>query len=260
MTVAVSRTPWVLGWNEARRLVVHPAYLAGLAVVVPVMGLGAVSDVNLPTARKVFEFTVGAQLVWYGLASLLAAGMAASLARRSHAEEVLDAQPASKGTRAAAHCLAVLLGPAVVSVGLTAGMWLLERNHERPFGLYTGTELTQVPFVVLGGGLLGVLAARWLPWRGGLLVALVATVVATGWVLGQGRYGWLAAWTTARPVVDDPDFTSGSQGWHAVYLAGLCLLAGLAACIGDVRRKGSWLAIGALVLAGTAGVGWVQLP
>lgn len=260
MTAVTSRTPWVLGWTEARRLVVHPAYLAGVALVVPVMGVRAVTDVTLPSARAVFEFTVGAQLVWYGLVSLLAAGMAASLARRSHAEEVLQAQPASTGARAAAHCLAVLLGPAAVSVLVTAGMWSFERGQEQPFGSFSGTELVQVPFVVLGGGLLGVLAARWLPWRGGLLVALVATVVVTGWVLGQGRYGWLAPWTAAQPVLDDPDFTAGSQGWHAAYLAGLCLLAGLAVCIADVRRTRAWWATAALALAATAAAGWAQLP
>ena len=54
----------------------------------------------------------------------------------------------------------------------------------------------------------GVLAARWMRWRGGLLVALVGTIVATGWVLGQGRFGWLAPWTTARSMLDDEAATT----------------------------------------------------
>ena len=256
MSAVAVRTSLALGWNEARRLVVHPAYLAGALVVVPTLGVGA----RLPSAQEVVAFVVNVQLVWYGLMSLLAAGLVVSLARRSRAEEVLEAQPATPATRAAAHGLAVLLGPTLVSVVLTGGAWLLERGQADRTETFIGAELAQVPFVVLGGGLLGVLAARWLRWRGGLLVALVGTIVATGWVLGQGRYGWLAPWTTARSVLDDDDFTHGSQAWHAAYLALLCGLALLAVCLSDARRKRPLVVLGALLLAATGVVGWVQLP
>ena len=254
------RTSWALGRNEARRLVLHPAYLVGAFVVVPTVGLGAVAGARLPSARQVFDFVVNVQLVWYGLMSLLAAGLVASLARRSRAEEVLESQPAGPGTRAAAHCLVVLLGPATLSLVLTGGVWLLERSQDQPFGTFTGAELAQVPAVVLGGGLLGVVAARWLRWRGGLLVALVGTVVATGWVLGQGRFGWLAPWTTAGSMLDDADFVGGSAGWHAVYLALLCGLAAVVACLPDVRRRGRLVAIGSVIVAAAAVAGWAQLP
>jgi len=260
MSTVALRTSWALGWNEAQRLVVHPAYLVGAFVVAPTMGLGAVAGASLPSARQVFDVVVNVQLVWYGLMSLMAAGLVASLPRRSGAEEVLESQPASLGTRAAARCLAVLLGPTAVSAILTAGVWLLERSQDEPFGTFSGAELVQVPFVVLGGGLLGVLAARWMRWRGGLLVALVGTVVATGWVLGQGRFGWLAPWTTNRTVLDDDDFASGSQLWHATYLALLCGVAFVAVCLSDAVRRGRLFALGALVLAATALVGWAQLP
>lgn len=260
MNSVAIRTSWALGWNEARRLVVHPAYLVGAFVIVPTVGLGAVADARLPSARQVFDVVVNVQLVWYGLMSLLAAGLVASLARRSRAEEVLESQPAGPGTRAAAHCLAVLLGPASASAALTTGAWLLERSQDEPFGTFSGAELAQVPFVVLGGGLLGVLAARWMRWRGGLLVALVGTVVATGWVLGQGRFGWLAPWTTSRTLLDDDDFAGGSQLWHAAYLALLCGLAFVVVCLSDAIRRGRLLALGAVVLAATALVGWAQLP
>lgn len=260
MNAVASRTAWVLGWNEACRLVIHPAYLVGALVVVPTVGLGAVADARLPSAHQVFDVVVNVQLVWYGLMSLLAAGLVASLSRRSGAEEVLECQPAGPGTRATARCLAVLLGPAAVSAILTAGVWLLERGQDEPFGTFSGAELTQVPLVVLGGGLLGVLAARWMRWRGGLLVALVGTVVATGWVLGQGRFGWLAPWTTSRTLLDDDDFVRGSQQWHAAYLALLCGLAFVAVCLSDASRRGRLLALGAVVLAATAFAGWAQLP
>lgn len=260
MSTIAMRTSWALGWNEAKRLVAHPAYLVGAFVVVPTVGLGAVADASLPSARQVFDFVVNVQLVWYGLMSLLAAGMVASLARRSGAEEVLEAQPAGPGTLAAARCLAVLLGPGALSVLLTAGVWLLERGQDEPFGTFSGAELAQVPFVVLGGGLLGVLAARWMRWRGGLLVALVGTVVATGWVNGQGRYGWLAPWTTSRILLDDDDFAHGSQSWHAAYLALLCGLAFVAVCLSDARRRGRVLALGAVLVAATVLAGWAQLP
>lgn len=125
MSTVALRTSWALGRNEARRLVVHPAYLAGALLVVPTVGVGAVADASLPSARQVFDFVVNVQLVWYGLMSLLAAGMVASLARRSGAEEVLESQPAGSGTRAAARCLAVLLGPGTLSAVLTTGLGFL---------------------------------------------------------------------------------------------------------------------------------------
>jgi hypothetical protein len=249
-----------LGWAEARRLVVHPAYLVGALVVVPVMGLRALNSASLPSARQVFVFAVGAQLIWYGLVSLFAAGLVTSLARRSSAEDVLEASPSGAATRTAGCCLAVLLGPAAVSALLTVGAWLLERTQEEPFGLFTVAELAQVPFVVLGGGLLGVVAARWLPWRGGLLVAFMATVIATGWMLGRGRYGWLAPWSTARTLLDDADFAGGSTGLHTTYLALLCAVAAVLACLPDVRHRGRFAAIGAVIVAAAAVAGWAQLP
>lgn len=260
MTGAALRTPWVLGWYEARRLVVHPSYLLGVLVIVPTFGLRAVSGASLPSARQVFETVTGVQLVWYGLMSLLATGLVASLARRSSAEDVLEAQPTGAAARTAAHCLAVLLGPALVSVLLTIGAWLLEQAQDERFGIYTAAELAQVPAVVLGGGLLGVVSARWLRWRGGLLVAFVGTAMGTGWVLGQGRFGWLAPWTSSRSMLDDPDFVGGSAGWHAAYLTLLCALAALFSCLPDVRRPGRLVAAGSVVVAAAALAGWAQLP
>jgi hypothetical protein len=260
MSTGAIRTSWALGWNEARRLVVHPAYLVGALVIVPTMGLRAVADTRLPSAQQVFDFVVNVQLVWYGLMSLLAAGLISSLGRRSGAEEVLEPVPASPGIRAAARCLAVLMGPAAVSATLTAGAWLLERGQDEPFGSFSGAELAQVPFVVLGGGLVGVLAARWMRWRGGLLVALVGTVVATGWVLAQGRFGWLAPWTTSRVLLDDGDFVHGSQLWHSAYLALLCSLAFVTVCLSDAIRKGRLISLGVVIVTAVAVAGWAQLP
>jgi hypothetical protein len=260
MSAAAMRTSWALGSNEARRLVLHPAYLVGAFVIVPTVGLRATAAARLPSAQQVFDFVVNVQLIWYGLMSLLAAGFISSLGRRSGAEEVLEAQPASPGTRAAARCLAVLLGPAAVSAALTAGAWLLERGQDEPFGSFSGAELAQVPSVVLGGGLLGVLAARWMRWRGGLLVALVGTIVATGWVLGQGRFGWLAPWTTSRVLLDDDDFAHGSQLWHTAYLVLLCGLAVVAVCLSDAIRRGRLFSLGVVIVAAATVVGWAQLP
>ncbi|MEP6760652.1 MAG: hypothetical protein ABJA93_04725 [Sporichthyaceae bacterium] len=260
MSAVGLRTSWALGWNEARRLVLHPVYLLGAFVIVPTVGARAATGADLPSARQVFVVVTGVQLIWYGLMSLLAAGLVASLARRSRAQDVLEALPTGAAARTAAHCVAVLLGPALISVLLTIGVWLLERAQDEPFGIYTAAELAQVPAVVLGGGLLGVAAARWLRWRGGLLVAFVGAVMGTGWILAQGRFGWLAPWTTARSMLDDPDFAGGSAGWHAVYLALLCAFAAVFACLPDVRRRGRLVAIGAVIVAGAAVAGWAQLP
>jgi hypothetical protein len=97
-------------------------------------------------------------------------------------------------------------------------------------------------------------------WRGGLLIALVGTIVATGWVLGQGRFGWLAPWTTSRVLLDDGDFVHGSQLWHSAYLALLCSLAFVTVCLSDAIRKGRLISLGAVIVTAVAVAGWAQLP
>jgi hypothetical protein len=58
----------------------------------------------------------------------------------------------------------------------------------------------------------------------------------------------------------DADFAGGSAGLHAVYLALLCALAAVFACLPDVRRRGRLLAIGAVIVTATVAAGWAQLP
>ena len=53
-------------------------------------------------------------------------------------------------------------------------VWLLEHSGGAPTGVQSPAELAVIPLCVLGGGLLGVAAARWLPWRGAPLIVFVA--------------------------------------------------------------------------------------
>ena len=52
-----------------------------------------------------------------------------------------------------------------------------------------------IPLCVLGGGLLGVAAARWLPWRGAPLIVFVAVFAWVVAVLDRGDLRWTAPWS-----------------------------------------------------------------
>lgn len=63
MSAVAVRTSLALGRTDAGRLVVHPAYVVGALVVVPMMGLRAVVDASLPSPRQAFQVAIAARTV-----------------------------------------------------------------------------------------------------------------------------------------------------------------------------------------------------
>ena len=121
-------------------------------------------------------------------------------------------------------------------------------------------ELAVIPLCTLGGGLLGVAVARWLPWRGAALVvvfALIAWVVA---VLDRGDLWWTAPWTMSPGYYHEDGMGAGSHAWHAFYLLGLSLLAGVAALLRYPSYRRPLLALGVMLWVATLGAAWAQLP
>ena len=122
--------------------------------------------------------TIFVAVAFFGpLIVLFAANLVASSARRSRAEEMLQVTPTTDTRRTWAMCLGIALPLAAVGAVAAGAMALIDSvNTIPPEDLQTAGELAQLPFILAGAGLLGVLGARWLPFTGG---ALITFVVAT---------------------------------------------------------------------------------
>lgn len=230
---------------EGRRVVLHPAFLA-------LLGMFAVVGVN--------GVLLGEALDRYYLPLVFfAANLIASSARRSGTEELLAAAPVSGQARTAAVCLAVL-APTVLAGVAAAALYTVTYGGTDLEKALTIAELLAVPACALGGGLLGVAVARWLPWPGAPLAVMVALVAWSGAAQEKANWIWTSPWTTAHGWLDHPAVLDGSQAWHAVYLAGLAMSAGFAALLRHRSHRAALLATSALVAAATLAAAILQLP
>ena len=116
-----------------------------------------------------------------------------------------------------------------------------------------------IPLCTLGGGLLGVAAAGWLPWRGAPLIVLFGLIAWVVAVFDRGDLRWTAPWSMT-PEFADELLLPGSHLWHAVYLLGLGLLAAVAALLRYPSYRRPLLALGGALWIGTLAACWAQLP
>jgi hypothetical protein len=239
---------------DARRLLLRPSTVLGAYVLFRVMS----PPLPLSTYEGVNRL-VGFTLAFTGLAALV---LVASIGGRDRGAEIVEATPA--GVRAPVLSWVVLLaGLAVLEYGF---LLLLRFGRETPVYrdlLPNGWELTQGPIMLLGGGLLGLLAARLLPvWA----AAPVGVVVATAWVgIVSGTFdstsmlGPVVEWIQYREdglVRVEP----GSFAWHNAYLLGLCGLGLVATLLTVPGRRRALLVAGAVIAVATAVAGALALP
>ena len=246
-----------LAEREAWRIVRHPIYLAMLVYFILLGGV-QVAGGGLSGRETVREVLLVLGLLWFGPATFFAANLVASSARRSHAESQLAAAPTTAYARTLAACLGVL-GPTAAAAAFAAIVWVVEHaggSLDHAQGL---RELAVIPLCTLGGGLLGVAVAEWMPWRGAPLIVLFALLAWVVAVMDRGELQWTAPWTMSRAYYKDALLSAGSPGWHAAYLLGLALLAGVAAVLRHPSHRRPVLAFGAMVLIATLVAGWVQV-
>jgi hypothetical protein len=231
---------------EARRLLLHPAFLAGLAATLWVLVRG--ND----DALQHWWMISGQAAAGAGLGGLtfLTAFLAASRVARDGAGELYTALPAPASRRTAALLLS-LAAAGAATVLVFAVAWLAYVGVDGRIVL-NGEELTpnpiavlQVPLIVLAYGALGAAFGRWTPQ---LALAPLLTVL-----ISVGPVAWSIPWVMldAAPWVDRHDWLVGPPGWHLAFLAGIALAAGGLALVRDDRRA-SVLAAGGVALA-TAG-------
>ncbi len=255
---ASARAVASLALIEARRLVLHPAYLALIGLLVLTAGMDAVD--SLAPTRGSTASLLELLLLFVPLMSFFPAHLVASSVRRANAEDTLDAAPLTARARTLALCLATL-GPAALSaVGVFAYWWVAYRAGPVLEGPLPLGAVASVPLLFVGAGVLGVATARWIRVPGAAL-AVVVGLVAWTIAFGNAPIGaWFCPWVVAYAEAENPLAANGSHLWHAVYLFGLSSLAAVAALLRHAGGRRSLLAAGALVAVLTAVAGWAQLP
>jgi hypothetical protein len=255
---AASRLTPLIG-REARRLVRHPLLWLLAAVVIVTTALDGASDGR---AAGYWYYTIFVAVAFFGpMFVLFTANLVASGARRGRADEMLNATPTTDTRRTWAMTLGVALPLAGAGLTGVGAMVLIDTVAViPPSDLLPAGVLAQLPFVLAGAGLLGVLAARWLPFAGGVVITfLVATL---GGLVLFGRFDsgvWWMWWTTERTFADRQP-VAGQPWLHAAYLAGLCACATVAAVYRDRAQWSRLVLVGVPVLVVTLALGWLQLP
>ena len=254
-----------LSGREARRLARHPAlWLVPVATV-------AIAVAEAPGVAHPAQFwylNVFLTVASLGPAvAIFAANMVASGARRARSEEVLGVAPMPDTERTLALCLGVALTLGGIGAGGVVVMSLIAANGQmEPSSTQTAGELAQIPPILVGAGLLGVLTARWLRFPGAALVTFVVFVVAGFLVfrsMGNEIGTWWFWWSTSFPMgeflYEGPEL-GGNAWWHAAYLVGLCACATVAAVYRDRSQWAKLVGVGLPVAAATVMVGLLQLP
>ena len=251
----------VLAAAEGRRIVRHPLALCALAGVAWALLSGH------GTPRDSFEVVVTMPTYFYGVGVYFAANLVASRDRRAGGVELLAPTPVPEPTRVAAQCLGALL-PALLTLGmvLATHLWYLDAGYygAAPVDATpSGWHLLQPAVTVLGAGLLGVMVARWAPHPLAAAAGMLA-MVATNLALAAesrglrplGTFTDWARWSDSGAWVGLHD---GSIRWHLGYLLLLCAMAATGAQLPTARSRVRVLAVGGVLTAAAAVVGWAQL-
>jgi hypothetical protein len=243
--------------REARRLVRHPVlWLVPVVVAVTSAADGASDGRN----ADYWYGTIFIAVAFFGpIIVLFAANLVASGARRSRAEEMLHVTPTSDTRRTWAMSLGIALPLAGIGAIAAAAMAVISSLNDIPAkDLMNAGELAQLPLVIAGAGLLGVLAARWLPFAGGVLIVFVVATLG-GLVAFRHVEGgtWWMWWTTGM-TFEGWAPVPGRPWLHVAYLTGLCACAAIAAVYRSQGRR--LILVGGPVLAATLVIGWLQLP
>ena len=189
---------WALGRIETKRMLLHPAFLVGLAFPALLMR-GLIGGRGNPTLSMVILGLLFGLLI----GTVLTANITALRPRRDHVQELFGALPAPPETRTAGVFVGLLFGPVAISILLTALGWMLFRTDPK-IGPHLDLFLVvQIPLTIAALGAIGIALGRWIPsLLGGPVI--IAAHIFTG-------VGWAVPWIQ----------NTGSgihRGWHMVYL------------------------------------------
>lgn len=257
MTVAAGHMVPLVG-GEARRLARHPVlWLVPVVVIVT----AAVDSASGGRTAGYWYGTIFTAVAFFGpMLVLFAANLVASGARRGRAEEMLSVTPTTDTRRTWAMSLGIALPLAGAGAIGAGAMALIDGLNDIPPGdVQTAGELAQLPFILAGAGLLGVLAARWLRFAGGVVVMFVAATLGGLVVFGRFDDGMWWMWWSTGWTVEGRASVPGEPWLHVAYLAGLCACATVAAVYRDRTQWPRLALVGVPVVAATLVLGWLQL-
>ncbi|WP_037678720.1 hypothetical protein [Streptomyces griseus] len=253
---------------EARELLLQVPILVVFGLYIVYAGLRLVTQSggtdDYPILNQIDRATQAAPL-FPAIALLICVNSAALRSRKHHTAQQFEVHPMEPWRRTVAHILS-----AVPYAALTAVVVAVEYTREtlKPGAIGHGSfgELAVGPLVVLLAGVMGVVLARLLPSPFVpmlfVIVGYLGIVLASGAEAEGHRIGWLS------PIIfqdngGDPvpaDLLGRLAGWHALYLAGLCVLLACVAILAAGGRTRAIKAATAIAVAVTA-VGAVgQVP
>jgi hypothetical protein len=250
-----------LARQEARRMVLHPLFVLGFLGTLSVVIFAVFQD---SVRRDALGAVNSAPTFYAGVLGFFAAHLVATRDRRAGSRELLTPVPTRMHERTRALCLACL-APAV----LTAGLVLAAHAMFLAFDLY-GTRpgpgmILQSPVTVLGGCLLGVMVATWVPARSAAVLAMLLVIVFNVWTEGDNDarrpFGFMTSWLewTSPSPDGSTALIDGSPEWHVVYLLALCGLAAAGALLPTATRRLPVLAAGAGLALVVVAAGYLQV-
>ncbi len=248
---------------EVRRVLRHPAFIAGVLLTPLILVLAATESEN--TWRSV-SAGIALALVPLGWMTIIATNLVALRPKRTGTEELFAALPAPQPTRSSA-LLTTLIAPVAVAAVLAIGCLAFVSTRDELRGSFAWDETAAGLLIVAGSVCVGTAVARWLPSAGFGLLAVVATIVLQArfldvttwpWDRSEGdplRFlGFLAEPTDVR----DSFLEVRPSGWHLTYLGGLvAVMAGVTLAREGLRRPVVVVVLSAGVLV-AAGAGWMQ--
>lgn len=275
MSVTVTSAPSVdtvatlreLALVDAKRFARHPLFIFGVVANFALIYAAARDRVPSPVSIGI------SPAFFLGILGLVVAHRLTTSLRRTH--ELVDSMPSSQRRRTAALCLACIV-PFLAGIASAILIIVLveayppERQPDAVmtwFGDYPAADviasvLTVGAVAALGGPLLGVLIAMWVPFRGSALLAVVGL-----FFLCEAATHWAAPWNVLFPwsalanehvtdgVVRSSTFYPGvSEVWYLVYTLLMCGLAAVGAMLRDPvdRRPLLWTAAALAVAAAGA--------
>lgn len=237
MSGSTAATVGSLARADGRKLLTHPAFLAGLLMAIggSVVFLAGVWSRTGTWDEDGWTAYVGVLML--GIFTLVATNLTASRDRRAHATDQHAALPALPATRTWGF-LAAAVWPAAAGAVLVMGVTAIAAARDLIPQMVQVASLVGAVGAVLLLGVIGVTLAVWIPRT------FVAVFVAFGlFFVAPGDPP--RAWHSLAPFVTFS--TSWLAWWHVVYLAGLGgVFAALA--VGRGNRRRSVVLLGAVSL------------
>lgn len=249
---------------DLRRVLCHPAFIAGVMILTPLILFLAATESENNWRNASAEIALA--LVPLGWLTIVATNLVALRPRRTGTDELFATLPAPQPVRSSA-LLATAIGPVLVAAMLAvACVGLLATRGDEMRGSPQWAEIAVGLLIVAGSVCVGVAVARWLPSPGFGMLAAVTTFFL------QARFEDMTTWPwnsregdprrflafIADPTSVAADFLEvRPAGWHLLYVGGLVVVMAGVALARDGMRRPVAAILGAGLLV-TASAGWMQ--